>query len=1237
MWCIAADTGGTFTDLHAIAPDGTQHRAKVLSSGCVRTRLLEVVSPSRFRLADHWGQDAGFLRGFNLRLVTDPAQPREFLITDSEPGATGCVVTVDHGGGLPLLTTPRLAELSTGEPAPVLGARLLTRTRLDGEFPPLRFRLATTRATNALLERRGSRVAFFVTRGFGDLLLIGDQRRRHLFALGHEPREVRYEVVHEVIERLDATGGVILPLEEDQLRESARMLVGKGIRAAAVALLHSDVNPMHERRVRDLLATAGFTSISLSADLAPFIRIIPRAQSAVTNAYLSGPVEGFVNDVRGPFTRAGRAGQAREARLHLMTSAGSLVPADVVRPMDLLLSGPAGGVRGALNAARQMGFERIISFDMGGTSTDVARLDGDVPYRFTQTVGSITLLSPAIAIESVAAGGGSICSWTPSGLAVGPQSAGSDPGPACYGRGGPLTITDVNLLLGRFDPSQAPIPLEAAAAAERAEELRARVNQATSRNLSRDELLRSLLDLAVEHMADAIRKISVLEGYDPASYPLLAFGGAGPQHACEVASRLGITTILAPRHAGILSAVGVQQAEPEGSAHRQVLQLLTAVQDGLPKILGELMVEAEREWRIMTGDGMGKARFRRIAELRLLGQETPLQFEFENPTGLHAGFAERFKGLFGYAPSSEKPIELVTVRVMASADASPTVAQLDDPSNPPPALRGPALVQDAFSTLVIGEGWSATERGDLGWILHRASPGPAPAVGAGVDLMRHRLMSVVEEMGARLRRTALSTNIRERLDFSCALLDAAGKLVASAPHIPVHLGALGVCVREVMRRFSPRKGDTIVTNHPAFGGSHLPDVTLITPAFDAGGILLGFVANRAHHAEIGGLSPGSMPANATTLIEEGVVIPPMLLGRDGVPDFDQIRKLLLEAPHPTRAVEDNIADLHAQLAANRLGVERLASLHRTASVPDAMRRILGESRAIMHRFIPSIPEGAAVEELDDGSLIHLRLARSGAGLTVDFSGTSAVHPGNLNATPAIIRSAVLYVLRLALQDELPLNEGLLDEVGIVLPEGSLLDPRFDDNPARCPAVVGGNVEVSQRVVDTLIKALRLQACSQGTMNNFIFGDAAFGYYETICGGAGAGAGYAGASAVHTHMTNTAITDVEVVERRYPVRVHEFSVRENSGGPGRWRGGDGVARAFEFLAPLTVSLLTQHRRTAPFGMNGGGDGQPGRQVLSTAGGDSRELPSSITFRAARGDRVRIETPGGGGWGAGPSSF
>jgi 5-oxoprolinase (ATP-hydrolysing) len=1256
MWHIAADTGGTFTDCHAVAPDGTEHRAKVLSNGCLRSSIAKIKSADEITLSHHWNMPDGFFRGFVLRDGSG-GEPR--LIEESRSDGEGLDLRLHR----PHLfdATGTLVELTTGEAAPVIGARLLTKTPLHEDLPLLQFRLATTRATNALLERKGSRVAFFITRGFRDLLVIGDQRRKHLFALQHEPHEVHYEKVCEVQERLSADGTVLTTLDETQLRECALDLIREGITTAAVSLLHSDVNALHEHRSREVLLDAGFTHVSLSSELAPFIRIVPRAQSAVANAYLTGPVEEFISDVSAPLQnhKAQSAKHKMRAPLQLMTSAAGLEPAETIRPKDLLLSGPAAGVIGALHGARQLGHEKIITFDMGGTSTDVARVDGAVAYRFTQKVGGITLLSPSVAVETVAAGGGSICSWTPQGLAVGPQSAGADPGPACYGRGGPLTITDLNLLLGRFDPARAPIPLSTTAAEARLTELLDLLARQGGESPSRDGVLHQLLALATERMADAIRKISVLEGYDPAGYALLAFGGAGPQHACDVAEALGITTILVPHHAGILSAVGLQSAQPERFAEKQVLRALDDVQQELPALLEAVRQAADHGLMETMGVTGGSFAHRRIAELRVRGQETPLQIEFHDPASLRDAFVRRFTHLFGYAPPAAKPIELVSLRVIARDGARSEGIGAPRRTSETAAgcrhslIEGPSLVQDAFSTLVIAEGWEVEDCKPLGWVLTRSPSAiqhPAPA-NQTTTLLTHRLTSIVEDMGALLRRTALSTNIRERLDFSCALLDANGTLVVSAPHIPVHLGALGVCVRAVMGACEMREGDTIITNHPAFGGSHLPDVTLITPVFNESGTLLGFVANRAHHAEIGGLSPGSMPADATRLDEEGVVIPPMHLCRSGMANFEVIRRMLLEAPHPTRAVEDNLADLQAQLAANRLGVERVREECRGMAAP--FGAILDHSQRVMRAFMERVPEGSAEETLDDGSVIRVRIAKSTPSLIVDFTGTAPQHPRNLNATPAIVRSAVLYVLRLVLQEDLPLNEGLLTDVEIVVPEGSMLSPRFASvrqgdevtigNDPRCrldiemssynPAVVGGNTEVSQRVVDTLLKAMRVQACSQGTMNNFLFGNERSGYYETICGGTGAGEGIAGASAMHSHMTNTAITDVEVVERRHPVRVREFSVRAGSAGQGAWNGGEGVAREFEFLEPLTVSLLTQHRVTRPYGMSGGGAGASGRQTLIRKDGAEEEIAPSATFVVAAGDQVRIETPGGGAWGEG----
>ncbi|MFM7606111.1 MAG: hydantoinase B/oxoprolinase family protein, partial [Prosthecobacter sp.] len=1138
-WRIAADTGGTFTDCHAVDPKGREFRCKVLSTGHLRATWQDNTLCGLPEL------QSGLLCGFSIRSL---AHPESRVIISH--GENGCI-TLDS-------TPPNewqngsLVELFTGEEAPVLGARILTHTPLGCAFPPMQLRLATTRATNALLERKGSRVALFITQGFGDLLHIGDQRRSDLFALKHAPRPIFHELAYEVPERISINGEVLTPLNEDFVNACGLDALSKGINTAAVCLMHGHSHPAHELRIGNILRDCGFKHIVLSHETAPFAKLLPRAQSTVADAYLHGPVQSFLNSIR-----------AVSPAMQVMASSGGLKPADDIRPKDMLLSGPAGGAIGAANFARRLGFGQIITLDMGGTSTDVARIAERPGYRFTQEVAGMKLLAPSLHIETVASGGGSICRMTHHGLAVGPESAGSEPGPACYGKGGPLTITDVNLLLGRFDAGKAPIPLDVNAAQQRLRELHAQ----TDGSLGQEELLFALLRLAIEHITDAIRRISIGEGYDPADHALLAFGGAGPQHACAVAENLGIRTILVPKHAGILSAVGLQEAIAERIDEKEYRM-------PLENFLSHAADSSDTSNNIT-----------RIAELRLYGQDLPLQVEYQNAHDLPQLYSKAYLRLFGYPPPDNRTIELVSLRTILreSAQALSSEVSLSLNRLSPP----PALIQDTFSTLVVASGWSVDHIPDQGYVLRRDSTITSTAT-LHHDLLRHRFNAIVTDMGALLCRTAISTNIRERLDFSCALLDPLGRLLSSAPHIPVHLGALGECVRSVANTIAMQPGDTIITNHPAFGGSHLPDVTLITPVFDSAR-LIGYIANRAHHAEIGGISPGSMPANAMRLIEEGVVIAPQHLICGGKSCFDEISRLLASSPHPTRNLADNLADLHAQLAANLQGAERLKALA-SDSLSENMQSILDRSGEVMRVQIERFGEKAcAIGKLDDGQQIAVSLKQTQkechAALEIDFSGTSDVHPRNLNATPAIVRSAILYVMRLWLQEDLPLNEGLMEPLEISLPV-SMLNPVFTGDPANDPAVVGGNVEVSQRLVDTLIQALKLQACSQGTMNNFLFGSSEFGYYETIAGGSGAGEGYDGAHALHTHMTNTAITDPEILESRYPVRLRQFAIRHSSGGNGQWRGGDGLVREFEFLQPLTVSMLTQHRVEEPYGLHGG---------------------------------------------------
>ncbi|MCK6438864.1 MAG: hydantoinase B/oxoprolinase family protein, partial [Planctomycetes bacterium] len=1016
------------------------------------------------------------------------------------------------------------------------------------------------------------------------------------------------------------------------------------------------LNPAHERQTEELLKEAGFKYISSSAQLSPMIRHLPRAQTATVDAYVGQVIGDYLNNVARPIGENGT--------LHIMTSAGGLVRRDAYRAKDSLLSGPAGGVAGAAAAGRDAGFAKVIGFDMGGTSTDVSRYDGDFEYVFEHRVGDAELLAPALAIETVAAGGGSICWYDAGRLRVGPQSAGANPGPACYGKGGPLTITDVNLLLGRLDPAALSIPIDSKPAREALRELMEKCEPVPT---SEETILEGLIAIADERMADAIGTISLRKGYDPREYALVAFGGAGGLHACGVAERLGISDVVVPADAGLLSAYGLGLASIERFAERQVLRPLSAIAGELDAMLTDLGDRAAADVR---AEGVAPHRIavkRRIVSLRLAGQDTPLAVDYEPGAGIAKLFERQYHQLYGRAPVSRE-IEVESLRVVAAektdrpaltigergetaqrvtAKAFAGGAWIEarlvarDALETGKALSGPAVVYDAFSTTWVAPGWTLVcdERRTLR--LARTQMDGMPATisarsdAVSLELFAGRFESIARDMGEVLRRTALSTNIKERLDFSCALLDERGYLVVNAPHIPVHLGALGLCVREVAKQLPMNPGDTVATNHPAFGGSHLPDITLISPVYD-GGTLLGYVASRAHHAELGGALPGSMPPDARTLAEEGVVIPPTYLTRNGAEDWETIRRILTRGPHPSRAPDDNIADLGAALSANLRGVAALtglARLHGADTVSRAMAELKGHAERRIRQALGSLPDGRyqAIEHLDDGTPLAVKIDVHDDTATIDFAGTGGVHPGNLNATPAIVSSVVIYVLRLLLDQPLPLNEGLMDAVTLPLPRNCILNPDFPPDPAKAPAVVGGNIETSQRLVDTLLKALGLAACSQGTMNNVLFGNGHFSYYETVGGGSGATARGDGASAVQCHMTNTRITDAEVMEHRYPVRIRRFAVRRGSGGGGVRRGGDGIVREIEFLEAMSLSLLGQHRIAGPYGLKGGESGTPARQILIRAGGERVELSSSASAEVKAGDCLILETPGGGGWG------
>lgn len=1185
-WEISIDTGGTFTDCLAQDPVGNRHRIKVLSSGVLRGRVAAHSAGSRtIQIETGWRGVDDLVKGFEFRLLDrSEAKPTPLRVISYRTSEQS--ITLDQ----PVenrIAAGTLFELISPEPAPLLGSRLLTGTTGDGRLPGLTMRLGTTRGTNALLTRSGASPILFITTGFRDLLRIGTQARPDLFKLDIEKPEPIYSGVVEVDGRLRADGTEIAPLEIDVLARTAKRLVSEGHTVASVALMHADKNAAHEEMVADCLRSSGFEHVTTSTECAPFIKLLVRAETAVVDAYLTPVITTYLERIQSALG---------EGRLYVMTSAGGMVGGDTYRAKDSLLSGPAGGIAGAAQAGNAAGYERIIAFDMGGTSTDVARYDGDFEYVFEHEVGCVRLMAPALAIESVASGGGSICSYDGHRLKVGPESAGAFPGPACYGAGGPLTLTDVNLLLGRIDPDRFEIPISMRAAEAAMEKVCDALTASTGETPDATALLEGFLEIANQRMADAIHKISLRRGYDPADYCLVAFGGAGPQHAVAVAERLGIDTVLIPPEPSLLSAEGLSGAVIERFAERQILTPLAACLPDLEKVIDELGREAVDA---VIKEGLAPDQVsvrRRIASLRYLGQDATLEVDI-GPSPKES-FEERYEATFGHLPEG-RDVELVSVRVVASSPQR-VAEQTSIPSSrhtpapdrtervrlngawrevatcereellPGARLDSPCLIYERYSVTVVNPGWQtevdrngaiiATNKRDAVDTQAIAETRPAAV---RLELFTHRLETIAQEMGVSLQRTAVSTNVKERLDYSCAILDADGDLIVNAPHIPVHLGSLGLCIREVARAVEMQPGDCVVTNHPSFGGSHLPDITVISPIHTDDSVLIGYVASRAHHTELGGILPGSMPPNATRLIEEGVVIPPTILMRDREARWDSMERILTDAPYPSRAVADNIADLRAALAANLTGVTAVRRLAADLGYGTFVRyaSTLKESaeskiRAALGRMNDG--EFEEHETLDDGTRINVRIKKTGDHAHIDFTGTDGVHPGNLNATPAVVRSTVIYVLRVLIDEPLPLNEGLMRAVTLTIPTG-MLNPPFPDDPSRAPAVVGGNVETSQRVVNALIRAFGLAASSQGTMNNLAFGTETKSYYETICGGCGAGPDFNGASAVHSHMTNTRITDPEVIEHRYPVRVMRFGVRPSSGGKGRHHGGDGAVR------------------------------------------------------------------------------
>lgn len=1239
MWQFWIDTGGTFTDCLALSPEGDEHRVKVLSNSAVRVRAVAVLSPRLLRVEVPYEAKDGFFSGYSLHLhglETEPIRVVSWLQNEG---------LLELDTDLKSIEVGMLCSMQSPEEAPMLAARLLTGKRLREALPPMGMSLATTRGTNALLEGKGAKIAFFVTRGFGDLLRIGNQQRPDLFELGIGVPDPLYSRVYEVNGRMNAKGEVSQLLHEDEIRRFGDECLSEGIEAVAVALLHSYTNPEHEIRIRELLKEQGLSRISLSSELSPLIKIIPRAETAVVDAYLAPIMESYLDSVQR---------NLRKDSLRIMTSAGGLVSRKNYRPKDSLLSGPAGGVVGSSCIGKRAGYAKSIAFDMGGTSTDVSRFDGRFAYQFEQTIGNAHLFAPSLRIETVAAGGGSICWYDGSALRVGPASAGASPGPACYGSGGPLTITDVNLLLGRLDASHFGIPLFPESSSIRYHELIDEIRRTTGEAVVELDILLGLLDIANERMAEAIRGISLREGYSPSEYALVAFGGAGGMHACAIADLLEMDTILFPSDAGLLSAFGLRQARVEGFEERQILKLLPACRESLQE-WKRAMAESVTNRLVESGEPIEVLEILSSqVEMRFLGQETGLMIDLSEIESLESDFKKGFNAQYGFLPEQE--IEVVSLKVSVGVSEqdydeegfhSHSEASLGSSKygsretlKAGTRVEGPLVIQDRFSTVYIEFGWQAIV-GNQGTLKLSRIEVPVSTRRASVEaveleLYTNRFLSLAEEMGNLLERSAFSTNVKERKDFSCALLDADGYLIANAPHIPVHLGALGVCTRTVSETLDLGPGDVALTNHPGFGGSHLPDLTLVAPVFSEAGERIGYVANRAHHAELGGIAPGSMPPDAKSLQEEGVVIPPRYLVRGGEVDWEGVTECLTKGPYPTRRLQENLSDLAAQLASIRFGereLRKMAGLEGMDTIGHFMSALKQRAANALRKSLDklSVNHWEATELLDNGASIVASISKRGDKWLVDFTGSAETQDSNYNATPAIVTSATIYVLRLLANETIPLNEGFLDVVDIMIPEG-MLSPKFDEDPIGCPPVVAGNVEVSQRIVDTLLKAFDLAACSQGTMNNLIFGNDRVSYYETIAGGEGATPERPGASGIHTHMTNTGITDPEILERRYPVALEAFGIRKISGGSGLHAGGSGVFRRIRFLEPVTLSLLTQHRTQPPYGLNGGLPGRVGEQYRISCDGLKSPLPGNGSFRFEWGETIEILTPGGGGWGS-----
>jgi 5-oxoprolinase (ATP-hydrolysing) len=1122
-------------------------------------------------------------------------------------------------------------------------------------------KMGTTVATNALLERKGERTALLITKGFGDALRIAYQNRPDIFALNIVLPELLYEQVIEVDERYSANGEELKAVSLVDLGSQLESVKNQGIDSIAIVFMHAYRYPKHEQQVAALARELGFSQVSVSHEVSPLIKLISRGDTTVVDAYLSPILRRYVDSV---------ASELGDAELLFMQSNGGLTDADKFQGKDAILSGPAGGYVGAVKTAALAGFDKIINFDMGGTSTDVSHYAGEYERDFETQVAGVRMRTPIMRIHTVAAGGGSILHFDGSRFRVGPDSAGAKPGPVCYRQNGPLTITDCNVMLGKLNADFFPKvfgksgqePLDEASVKQQFTSLAEQITQATGKIHTAAEVAEGFLTIAIDHMANAIKKISVQRGYNVTEYTLCCFGAAAGQHACLVAEALGMKTILIHPQAGVLSALGIGLADIRKLKEKSINAELN---DSLIPVL-------EQELKALEPSGYNEFKYQ--VHLRYAGTDSSLLVNFASCSEMQTAFAAAHKQTFGFVRDDKTLIvEAVSVEAINKSEqkinpiqprfgwcgkrvrclrrhnrlellgkiADVTMITGNKSYNTPVykresiargrIIKGPAIIIEKTGTTVVEPNWQAEISPRYDIILTRIEAANTPKqIATNVDpvmleVFNNLFMSIAEQMGATLANTAYSVNIKERLDFSCAVFDQAGQLIANAPHVPVHLGSMGDSVQTVIKEqaSSMKDGDVFVLNNPYHGGTHLPDVTVVTPVFYQNKPLF-YVASRGHHADIGGITPGSMPSASKNLHEEGIVIDVFKLVDQGLWRETEIRNILNQA----RQIEQNLADLRAQVAANTTGVKQLHKMIQEFGlevVQAYMQHVQDNAEAAVRKLLKVLKSGEFSYELDNGAKIKVKISIHQDEATIDFSGTSEQQDNNFNAPAAVCKAAVLYVFRTLVQDEIPMNAGCLKPLKIIIPKGSILNSNY---PA---AVVAGNVETSQCITDALYGALGIMAASQGTMNNFSFGNQQYQYYETISGGSGAGTNFDGTSAVQTHMTNSRLTDPEILEWRFPVQLESFSIRKNSGGKGKYQGGDGVKRQIRFKENMTASILSNHRKIPPYGMAGGSAGKTGNNWVQRADGKIEQLDSTDTVEIQAGDVFVIETPGGGGYG------